>query len=192
MGKEIGFLLALVLILVILASAVKVLEVNVEQADARRFVLEDAEDRFPGADNEIIRIDEAYNEQNERYYHMKVRVTNFPATGCPERMHVYYNYPEQNFEPEPIEFVTTECRVCTQEPCALVFPEEAIIASHTLDGGEPVRAFLEDFPTAYPNVEQSGDTWRVTWDSPVSTYYYVVGVSIDGSRVSATRIDKEL
>lgn len=192
MRKELALLIALVIIVILLASAVTIFEVRVEQSDATRFVLSDLQDKYPSADNEIISVEEKTNEQGGKYFYIKARVTDRAASPCPERMHVYYNYPEQNFETEPTEYVVVNCQVCAQEPCILVFPEEAIIASHTLEDGEPVSQFIYTFPSAYPVVEETFSGWYVTWDSPISTYYYAVVVSREGELQSVAKIEKEL
>ena len=191
MQKEIVFLVALIILVVLLASAVKVFETNVEQADAKKFVLADLNDKYPGADSEIISMEEKQNEQTQKYFHIKAKVTNNANAGCPQRMHVYYNYPEQNFEPEPVDYITSKCEVCREQPCVLAFPEEAIIASHTLPGSSKIDDFLSLYPTAYPLVEGLGNGWKVMWDSPVSSYYYVAEVATDGKIKSVARFEKE-
>lgn len=192
MRKELVFLGALLLFVILLASAVKVFEVRGEQGDARTHVLSDLRSKYPGADSDVINMEERQNANGQKYFYIKARVTIGSASACPERMHVYYNYPEQNFETEPLEHVTSSCQVCLQRPCVLAFPEEATIASHTLEGGEPVARFLDLYPSAYPVVEETAIGWRVTWDAPLSTYVYKVDVNREGRLVDVKKVEKEL
>ncbi len=189
--KELTVLVVLVVLIILLVKVVEFFKVNVVEADASKFVLEDLYSKYPGADIEILVIKEKLNEENAKYFEIKAKVTTGALTPCPERMHIYYNYPVQNFVPQPKEYITRNCQVCTEGTCTLAFPEEAIIASHTFEGTEDVHRFVTEKESAYPLVAENNNDWVVTWDSPVSAEYYVVIVGKDGELISAEEIMKE-
>ena len=188
--KEIVVLIVLILLIVVLVKVVEFFRVNVVEADASKFVLEDLYANYPDADIEIMIIKEKYNDANEKYFEIKARVTEGAYTPCPERMHIYYNYPVQNFVTQPSEYITTNCEVCTEGTCTIAFSEEAIIASHTFPGTEEVSGFISSYDT-YPEVSEEASDWIVKWDSAVSTEYYVVAVSKQGEISSVEEIQKE-
>ena len=85
------------------------------------------------------------NEHGQKYFEVKAKVTENPETKCPGRKHIFYNYPAQNFVPQPPEVITSNCAVCVQGICTIAFPEEAVIASHTFAGTEAVQDYLLDY-----------------------------------------------
>lgn len=188
--KEITVLIALIVLIVILVKVVEFFRVDVEEADASKFVVEDLHSKYPSADIQIMVIKEKENDEGEKYFEIKARVTEGALTACPERKHIYYNYPVQNFVPQPTEIITANCMVCTEGTCTIAFREEAIIASHTFEGTESVHEFITGDESAYPAVVEEDDDWVVTWDSPVSTEYYVVRVSKGGDSVSVEEVAK--
>jgi len=188
--KELIILIALIILIVALVKIVEFIKVDVVEADASKFVMEDLHSRYSGADIEIITIRELKNDADEKYFEIKARVTKNYLTPCPERMHIYYNYPVQNFVAQPTEHITRNCEVCAEGTCTIAFPEEAIIASHTFAGTEDVHAYTEK-EAVYPSVSEGEEQWTVTWDSPVITEYYVVVVSKSGEIVSVEEIQKE-
>lgn len=189
--KEIIVLVVLVLAIIALVKIIEFFSVNVVEEDASKFVLEDLHSKYPEADMEIMVIRDMYNENGEKYYEIKAKVTEYPLTPCPERMHIYYNYPVQNFVTQPNEYITSNCEVCTEGVCTIAFPEEAIIASHTFEGTEAVHSFVTEQDTAFPVVSEENNDWVVVWDSPVSTEYYIVTVGKGGSIESVEEIAKE-
>ena len=162
--REWILLIVLVLAIFALVKVIEFFKVNVVEADATKFVLEDLHSKYPGADIEIITIKEAVNDVDETYFEIKAKATKNPDTPCPERMHIFYNYPVQNFDTRPPEVITLECGVCEEPECILVFPEEAVIASHTFSGTEDVHQFITDYPDATYEVTETADGWRVTWN----------------------------
>ncbi len=187
--RELLILAALVVIILILVKVMEVSE-TVMEADASKFVTEDLYAKYPGSDIEILAVKEKQNDAGEQYYEVKAKVTKDYNTPCPTRMHIYYNYPVQNFVPQPTEYITRNCEVCTEGTCTMAFPEEAVIASHTLRGTSDVARFIKDFETPYPMVTEEDDSWLVVWDSPVSTYYYSVTVDKNGRIVTVERTEK--
>ncbi|NYZ73640.1 hypothetical protein H0O00_00700, partial [Candidatus Micrarchaeota archaeon] len=130
-------ILLIVLLLIVIAVLVKLIEffqINVIESDASNFVREDLHAKYPMADISVMTIVPKYNENGGKYFEVKARVTEDAETPCPERMHIFYNYPEQNFVPQTPEVITHNCAVCMEGICTIAFPEEAIIASHTLQG----------------------------------------------------------
>jgi hypothetical protein len=132
-----------------------------------------------------------FNAQGNKYYEVKARATQGLETPCPRRIHIYYNYPVQNFVPQPAEVITQDCRVCTQNTCALIFPEEAIIASHTYSGTKQVSLFLVQ-ASATPTAKEFGSLWEVKWDSEDSSFYYQVDLSKNGTLLNVSRVEKAI
>ena len=152
---------------------------------AKSFFLEDLKEKYPGADvREIMEIFPATASDGSPYYQLKARVTTGVATPCPERMHVFYDYPPKNFVAQQPEYITRGCKVCLDSPtCILAFPEEAIIASHTYNGTEDVAAFVKGNSDAravalfLDTYEGATGAWRVTWSSDTNPVSYDVVLS---------------
>jgi hypothetical protein len=182
----------LVIAIIFLIGVIDFVKKNVEQADAKKFVLEELNRLYPDADAEIISMAEKTSPAGSKYFEIKSRVTRDAATPCPRRIHIYFNYPEQNFVPQPPEYVTQNCQVCVDKTnCVIGFQEEAIIASHTLVGTEEVATFIKDNNAAYPAVTDNGDSWLVEWNSPFSTYYYNVKISKNTSLLEVQKLLKK-
>ena len=158
---------------------------QVSEEGAKSFFLEDLKEKYPGADvREIMEILPATASDGSPYYQLKARVTNGIATPCPERMHVFYDYPPKNFVAQQPEYITRGCKVCIGSPnCILAFPEEAIIASHTYNGTEEVTAFIKgnsDAKAAAVFLDSYNGTigaWEVAWSSATSPAAYRVFLS---------------
>ena len=175
-------ILLIVLLLVVIALLVKLIEffqVNVVEADASAFVLEDLRSKYPAADIAIMTITPKYNKEGERYFVVKAKVTEYAMSPCPERSHIYYNYPVQNFVPQPPDIITSNCNVRTEGICTIAFPEEAIIASHTFSGTEDVHSYITTNRGSTPLVQENPDSWTVKWDAGSLDYYYVVRIHRD-------------
>jgi len=186
-------LLLILFIIVAIAVTLKIMEFfqsDVVEADATRFVLEDLSTRYPTADMSIMTITPKYNAQEKRYFEVKARVTEDPLSPCPKRSHIFYNYPVQNFVPQPAEIITSNCRVCTAGICTIAFPEEAIIASHTLNGTSEAQRYITANPSAIPVVTENPDSWLVKWVSDKADSYYVVQVHRNGTVPSVDRVVK--
>jgi hypothetical protein len=140
---------------------------------AKKFFLEDLKEKYPAADvREVIEIIPMTASDGTPYYQLKARVTSAISSPCPERLHVYYDYPPKNFVAQPPEYITRGCKVCIDEPkCTLAFPEEAVIASHTYPGAEKVAAFVRansDAAAQATPADSYGDyggVWIVKWSS---------------------------
>ena len=189
--RELVLILVLLIAIAFLARAVGFFKPNVQSADAAAFVLEDLKVKYPNADIGILETKELYNSNNEKYFEVKARVTEGLNTPCPKRVHIYYNYPIQNFVPQPADVITQNCAVCTEGTCILNYPEEAIIASHTLKGTPLISGFLKNIPSAVPSAEDLGSEWMVRWDSVSSPYYYTVLLGKDGAVLNVTKTGKE-
>lgn len=192
--KEIWLILILIATVAILVSIVSFFSVNTEQADARRFVEEDLKTKFPDADTEILSIAEKKEDNGQKYFEIKARVTRFQNTACPERLHTYYNYPKQNFVNPPDEVITKDCHICTNagNSCVIAFPEEAIIASHTLSGTEQVGTYVRTKPSVFPTVRETTNSWIVIWDSGIAAFFYEVEIARNGSVISVKKLDKDI
>jgi hypothetical protein len=186
-------LIVLAVILTI-AVALKVMEFfqsDVVEKDATRFVIEDLRANHPDADIAIMNITPKYNQQEKRYFEVKARVTDDALSPCPKRSHIYYNYPLQNFVPQPPEIITSAgCRVCTTGTCTIAFPEEAIIASHTLNGTAEVQRYVDANPSAIPAASETVDSWMVKWDAAGASSYYMVKVRRDGNGLVVQNVPK--
>jgi len=190
--REILLILVLVLAIALLVRAMGFFKINVEQADAAKFVSEDLSVKHPNTDITILETKEFFNDNGGKYYEVKAKVTTGLYTPCPRRVHIYYNYPVQNFVPQPAEVITENCAACTEGTCILNYPEEAIIASHIFKGTGDVAAFLKEYPSAAPTARDLGGGWLVKWDSVSSPYFYEVKVDKDGVVLNVLRTNKEI
>ena len=188
--RELLLVIILLLAATVLVKAVDFFSVNVEKGDASKFVLEDIRVKYPNADAGILQTNEMRNSQGEKYFEVKARVTEGLNTPCPRRIHIYYNYPVQNFVPQPAEVITQNCAVCTEGTCILNYPEEAIIASHTFRGTEEVTGYLRSYPEAAPNVEDVGNEWTVSCNYSNASDSYQVILNKDGALMNVTQIVK--
>jgi hypothetical protein len=151
------------LILALLLIAGPFFKTTTDITDAKAFVMEDLKTTYPNADIEIISTKEITNENSEKYYEIKTKVTQNQGSLCPERTHIYYNYPEQNFVPKTPEYITKDCVVCKETTCNIAFPEEAIIASHTLVGAEDVHNFIVGHAGMKATATEYDGGWTVVW-----------------------------
>jgi hypothetical protein len=190
--REVLLIAVLLLVVIVLVKAIEFFQVDVVQADAAKFVLEDLRSKYVGADIEIMTITPMSNQVGGHYFEVKAKVTQDPSTPCPRRSHIFYNYPVQNFVPQLPEVITDNCKVCVegQGTCTIAFPEEAIIASHTLSGTAAVNAYVQGNPDAQPVVTEGPDYFVVTWNSMSSDHYYIIQVQRNGHISRADRIDK--
>jgi hypothetical protein len=168
MRKEIVLLIVLVAVLAGLLYFSKSFH-TVSEPDARKFFLENLAQNYPNA--EVREIVDVISLEGGKTLRLKARVSSGLSTPCPERLHVYYNYPSKNFIFE-VENVTYGCVVCPNTPtCVILFPEEAIIVSHKYQGGENASNYISQYPDAIPKAELLPEyggmqnVWNVTWDS---------------------------
>lgn len=188
--REVLLIILLLIVIAVLVKLVEFFQINVVEADASNFVREDLHNKYPVADIAIMTITQKSNINGGKYFEVKARVTEGSESPCPERSHIFYNYPEQNFVPQQPEVITHNCVVCTAGICTIAFPEEAIIASHTLRGTAEVNDYIESTGNAVPTVTEQPDSWEVAWDSETADYYYVVSVHRNGDVLSVNRIGK--
>ena len=159
--------------------------------DAQKFFLEDLKEKYPNADvREVTEIFNVTAQDGSTYYQLKARVTTGMESPCPERLHVYYDYPPKNFVAQPPEYITSGCQICLNEPvCVIAFPEEAIIASHTYNGTQEVSNFILRNADATASAEFAdnfapyGAVWKVVWQSPSANDFYTVLVSKTGNKM---------
>jgi len=188
--REWLILAVLVLLIAALAMVIQFVRFSSFDSDASRFVMEDLRSKYPYADIEIMSMDKMMNAEGEEYLEVKARVTQMAGTPCPERMHLFYNYPSQNFVAQPPEVITSGCSVCQESPCVIAFPEEAVIGSHTLAGSDAVTDYISLHKDASASAVEHADSWRVSWDSPSSTYYLEASVDRSGAILSIDRVQK--
>jgi hypothetical protein len=190
--RELLLIIGLILVIAVLIKLIEFFQVNVVESDASKFVLEDLRTKYPAADIEIMTIIPKTNENGARYFEVKARVTEGANTSCPERSHIFYNYPRQNFVPQLPEVITADCAVCAEAICTIAFPEEAIIASHTMAGTAAVRGYLNENQDATPLVTEKsgGDSWLVRWDSGSATSYLTVEIHRNGTILGVSEAQK--
>jgi hypothetical protein len=179
--RELLLIILLILVIAVLVKLIEFFQVTIVEADASKFVLEDLHTKYPTADVAIMSITPKTNDYGARYFEVKARVTQYANTSCPARSHIFYNYPAQNFVPQPAEIIASNCAVCTEGICNIAFPEEAIIASHTFSGTGAVQAYLNANPNTMPVVSEGNNIWIVTWNSDKAPTYYMVTVHNNGS-----------
>jgi hypothetical protein len=183
-GREILLILMLVLVIALLVKLIEFFRVDVVEGDASKFVIEDLRSKYPGADISVMTILPKTNPDGAKYFEVKARVTEDARTPCPKRSHLFYNYPAQNFVPQPAEVITDGCTVCTEGLCSIAFPEEAIIASHTLPGTLLVNSYIQDHDDEAWSVSERSDSWLVTWDSKNASSYIIVDIHRNGTILS--------
>jgi hypothetical protein len=190
--RELLLIIGLILIIAALIKVIEFFQVNVVEADASKFVMEDLGNKYPGADLSIMTIIQKTNPSGAHYFEVKARVTENPDSPCPERSHIFYNYPAQNFIPQPAEVITSGCRVCSEGICTIAFSEEAIIASHTFPGTGAVTTYIGSNDQVSPSVAEKVDaeSWLVKWDAPSAPSYYLVDVHRNGTILSVKEIQK--
>ena len=181
-----GLLIAIILLIVILPKP----KGKIDEGAAPKFVLDDLHHKYPNANISILEVQEKRNKNNETYYMVKAKVVLDPNTPCPKRMHIYYNYPEQNFVPQPPDIITSKsCKICGTGICTIIYPEEAIIGSHTLKGTEDVEQFLEEYPASFPKVKEEntnkGKVWNVNWTN--KDKWIDVVLSMNGTCINITK-----
>ena len=137
------------------------------EKDAKKFFQEDLIYSYPDADlREIVSV----KKIDENRYVLKAHVTKGFYTPCPEKIEVEYTYPVRNFLSTQTKLVSG-CKVCIEDKknCYIIYPEEAIIASHTYGGTEKIAEFIKTYPKAKPFVEllenysNYNKVWRVEW-----------------------------
>lgn len=181
--REVLLIIMLLLVITVLVKLVEFFQVSVVEADASKVVREDLSSKYPTADIEIMTILPKEGPSGN-YFEVKAKVTSNPESPCPERTHIFYNYPAQNFVPQPPEVITSNCVVCTAGICTIAFPEEAIIASHTFYGTGDITAYILANSNAIPNVKEKQESWEVTWYSQTTNAYYVVTIHRNGTITS--------
>ena len=173
-----------------------------KESDARAFVLDDLNSKYPSADvKEILEITPLSTNDS---WQIKARVTFNYTSACPVRMNVYYDYPRKGFIETPPEYVTRDCTVCNGvETCILGTPEEAIIASHTLSGSEAIVNFIgahanaqatAKFYSEYLDPIQSNkysNVWVVKWTSDTTNYGLIVLVSNEAQVLGVIQATKQ-
>jgi hypothetical protein len=191
--RELLLIIALILVIAALIKIIEFFQVNVVEADASKFVLEDLGGKYPDADISIMTISPMTNANGARYFEVKARVTEGPQSPCPQRSHIFYNYPAQNFIPQPAEVITAGCEVCTSGICTIAFPEEAVIASHTFAGTSAISAYLSANPDAIPSAAEkpSTESWLVKWNSPSAPSYFLADIHRNGTVLSVKETQKQ-
>ncbi len=194
MSREILLIVALIIVIVLIVKIAEVFQAAPLEADASKFVLDDLNNKYRNADIAIMNILPKVNDNGGKYFEVEAKVTMDPQSACPERSHIYYNYPAQNFVPQPPDVITSNCSVCQEKTCVIAFPEEAVIGSHTLSGAEQVQAYVDLFSSSLlpPQVTETNSSWLVKWDSTAATYYDTVLVKRDGTIMNVSRITKNV
>lgn len=187
-----------VLVLLIAISAILVLSLsrsidNMRTEDAKKLFLDDLQRKYPNADvREVFEITPQAGK-NGTYYTLKARVSSNLIYPCPERLHIYYNYPPQNFVTQPADIITKDCKLCINEPtCILAFEEEAIVASHTYPNTDTIASYIRAYPDAIPTASFASEydiyknVWIVKWDSKSAPYSLKVLLSKTEKKPLAT------
>jgi hypothetical protein len=169
---------AIIIALIIIGIAFLWIAANkptqITEYDARNFVRNDAQSKYPEADIEVISTNNSGGS-----WKMKVRATLNASSPCPTRIHLYYDYPAMQFATRPPEYITRDCKVCVNvQECVILFPEEALIASHTFPGTDDIGGFLSRNQNAVGMAEEKAsykdytNVWFVQWntDSAAGSY----------------------
>ncbi|MEM2963468.1 MAG: hypothetical protein QXN01_03165 [Candidatus Anstonellales archaeon] len=183
MKKEV--VVGILIIVVVILILIKPWEAAVSAEDATKYVMEDMRTKYPNADIiEVLSTREEYGS-----YKIKGRVSFEITSKCPQRLHLYYDYPASHFVTWT-ENITKNCKVCEGLPkCIVAFEEEAVAASHTYSGGERARKYLEDYPDAKASwrfldeFEGKEEVWLVIWKSPKANSILKVYISKPENRI---------
>jgi hypothetical protein len=172
------------------------------ESEVSAFVMEDLNSKYPNAD--VKEILEMKSSDSNESWEIKARVTFNYTSPCPVRMNVYYDYPRKGFVEKPPEYITRTCEVCQGvTTCILGTPEEAIIASHTLSGSDPVKSYLGSYSDAKASakfysdyidpVEKKiyKDVWIVKWTSEKTNYGLIVLISNDAKILGIIQATKQ-
>lgn len=144
---------------------------KVARGDAENFVLQDLHAKYSNGD----RISIVETRDMGGYYEIVGRVTFDYYTKCPRRIHLYYLYPKQGFEPQPPEYITKNCEV---HDLPIAFEEEAVIKSWR--DNPMVEGYINSFK-AEPAVSRLKSGWEVIWIGTIPySYYYKVVVNETG------------
>ena len=142
--------------------------------DARKFFNEDLARNYPNAENYSIYGVDKIGDGPSSYFLLKAWVRYNSSTPCPTLVEVEYYYPPQSFLRRE-QTIVGNCQACPDQPhCILLYNEEAIIASHTYDGGAQVQNYLNNHPNAKPATRllpawtdsygmEHADVWQVDW-----------------------------
>lgn len=185
--RELILLAILIIFIGLIYSGLEFWKTNSQEQNVKSLILEDLKTKHPDSAVGIISIEKVVHN-NSTYYAIKAKVTKDDSTPCPIRIHYYYNYPEQNFITRPPEYITKNCKVCTDSSCHIMFEEEAIIASHTLKGTELIKKYITDNKGAYPKVDAHKEGWTVIWKSPSSEFGYEISISFKGEILNLEKI----
>lgn len=187
------YAILLLALLVVLLLVFPKAPANVSESDAKNWVLEDMRTKYPQASSlEIISVDQnSTTSAGAKSYSIKGAAVLDSNSLCPERYHLYYDYPKSNFVTWT-ETIVKNCAVCTgQAQCIIAFPEQAVIASHTFNGTARVSQFITTYPAAMPNAtfyesfNGVQNVWLVKYTAPESSYSLLVLVSkVDGKIIS--------
>ncbi len=196
-------LISLILVSMILFGCLQTQQQQVfKESDARAFVLDDLNSKYPNAD--VKDISEIKSSSTNDSWQIKARVTFNYTSPCPVRMNVYYDYPRKGFIETPPEYITKDCTVCKGvETCVLGTPEEAVIASHTLSGSDPVVSFISSHSNAQASAKfyseyidpiqnnKYSNVWVVKWTSETTNYGLIVLVSNNAEVLGVIQATKQ-
>lgn len=190
---------AIVLMLLIFLGCVQQQPTKITEEEARSFVNDDLRAKYPNAEvREVIQI--SFDGES---WQVKTRVTFNYSTPCPVRMHVYYDYPRRGFVVAPPEYITKECVICKEAICVIGTPEEAIIASHTLNGTGSIKEYVDRHADAVPDSKfyseyfdkdagtKYKNVWVVKWLSKSTNYGIILVISGNGEIVKIWEVAKE-
>ena len=169
------------------------------EKDARTFVNDDLNSKF--SDAEIKEITEITLSPTNDSWQIKARVTFNYSSPCPIRMNVYYDYPRKGFIATPPEYVTRDCFVCRNTAtCIIGTPEEAIIASHTMNNSVSVNNYITAHLNAVPDAKfyteyvdtdnntRHKDVWLVKWLSPTTNFGILTLIADNGEIIKSWEV----
>jgi hypothetical protein len=165
--KALDFIVFLVIVAFLMFAIYTNLYRTHTEEDAKKFFQEDLAYTYPDADiREIVSV----KKIDQDNYFLKAHVTKGFYTPCPEKIEVEYTYPIRNFLSTQTKLVSG-CKVCIEDKknCYIIYPEEAIIASHTYPGTERIAEFIKIYPKAKPSVEflenysNYNKVWKIEW-----------------------------
>jgi len=141
-------------------------ETEIQGIEHDKTIIEDAKSKHPTAD--IVEIESV--DLMDGINVTSVRVSYYTDTICPERYRLRYRYPNFGYETGvPIEIVKN-CEYKYTPDSVITYEEQAIVAAHTLQGTEQVKAFVGngDNINVETNYYETTSVWEVIFNNEIS------------------------
>lgn len=180
MSKQAVLILAAVV--VILALLMLATRRETTKEEALKFVKDDIAAKY-GAEAVLANFNATKQDGS---WSIQADVVTNAEPACPARTRLYYNYPAFGYVTRTPETITANCQICIGiEPgeCRIFFDDEAVIASHSRQGGLDVSDYIKTYADARPSANFYGEgesyahdgkdyssVWLVDWSAQGANY----------------------